>query len=114
MSKPKVVLFGGYGIFGSRIAADLLKHTDCYVVIAGRNATKAQAACAQLGPRTTPMVCNLHDPEAVSETVRGASKVHYIDLTDARSYWHQVESRRAAIQSAGITALGEARSPAAR
>ena len=128
MGNQKVLLFGGYGVFGSRIAADLLQHTDAQVAIAGRNLAKAEALCARLGSRTIPLACDLRDTSAVDRAVREAAvvivaagpfqglpltaleaaaahRVHYIDLADARSYRHKVESRRGAIQEAGIVAL---------
>ena len=57
MNTPKIILFGGYGVFGSYIARDLLQHADCQVVIAGRNRVRAEALCKKLGPRTLPEVC---------------------------------------------------------
>lgn len=128
MSVPKVVLFGGYGVFGARIAAELLQHTEAQIVIAGRNRARAEALCARLGSRAVPLACDLRDAQAVERAVQGATVVivaagpfqtlpltaleaalihgvHYIDLADARSYRRQVEARRSAIEAAGIAVL---------
>ncbi len=75
MGNARVLLFGGYGVFGSRIAADLLQHTDAQVVIAGRNLAQAQTLCARLGSRTIPLACDLWNASAVDRAVRGAAVV---------------------------------------
>ncbi len=128
MNPGKVIIFGGYGVFGSRIAADLLEKTDCQVILAGRNSDRAKKLCKRLGSRALPLACDLQDAEAVSNAVRGSQivilaagpfqslpltaleaalthKAHYIDLTDSRAYRRKVIAYSKEIQAAGITAL---------
>jgi hypothetical protein len=46
-----VVVLGGYGVFGSRIAASLARHSELELIVAGRDAARASACAATLGPR---------------------------------------------------------------
>ena len=46
-----VVVLGGYGVFGSRIAASLARHSELELIVAGRDAARASAFAATLGPR---------------------------------------------------------------
>ena len=109
MNLPKVVIFGGYGVFGSLIAEDLIKYSQCQVVIAGRDRSKAEVSCKRLGERAMPLVCDLQDGAAVLQALQGAAVVivaagpfqgmpltaleaamrlgvDYMDLTDNRDY----------------------------
>ncbi len=128
MSSSSVLIFGGYGVFGARLAADLLQCTDARVVLAGRNFSRARTLCDRLGPRTIPLACDMRDAGAVEQAVGNAAvvivaagpfqslpltaleaaihhRVHYIDLADSRFYLQQVEARRKNIEAADITVL---------
>jgi hypothetical protein len=60
---PRVLIPGGYGVFGRLLAAELLQKTDAEVVIAGRDLGRAKAACRDLDPlasgRVEPMRIDL-------------------------------------------------------
>jgi hypothetical protein len=59
----KVVVIGGYGVFGSRLAR-LLVRDGCEIWIAGRSLEKARAEAERIGAR--PMAVDLRaDPEAI-------------------------------------------------
>lgn len=114
----KVLILGGYGNFGKRIALALVKH-DVPVIIAGRNQEKAQAFARTL-PESLVTVAvldissgfadqlKLLHPHVVINTCGPFQKsnydaactciehkVHYIDLADGRNF------------VTGITALDE-------
>jgi len=47
----KVILLGGYGTFGTRLAERLIEHADIHLLIAGRTLSKAAVFCERLsGP----------------------------------------------------------------
>ena len=46
---PRIMVLGGYGTTGLKIAELLLRETDAHVVIAGRRLGEAQAAAQQIG-----------------------------------------------------------------
>ena len=51
MGRHTVVVLGGYGVFGGRIARSLARHKDLEVVIAGRNSDAASRFAAELAAR---------------------------------------------------------------
>ncbi len=104
----KVLILGGYGNFGKRIAAGLVKK-NVPVIIAGRNLKKAEALAARLGggaeAAAFDIYCSLTenlkllDPAVVVNTCgpfQGrdyalvetciAHNVHYLDLADGRDF----------------------------
>ncbi len=46
----KTLILGGYGNFGARIARALARHDGIELLIAGRDAARAAALAASLGP----------------------------------------------------------------
>ncbi|MEX1047268.1 MAG: saccharopine dehydrogenase NADP-binding domain-containing protein [Actinomycetota bacterium] len=69
--KRRILVAGGYGVFGRLLAKELLASTDVDLVIAGRRIERAEAACAELGPgRTEPLALDLHDIDAVRIAAR--------------------------------------------
>lgn len=44
----RILIAGGYGVFGRLLAAELLQTTSAHIVIAGRHLQKANAACRSL------------------------------------------------------------------
>lgn len=106
MTKPRVVILGGYGTFG-RLVADQLIRADAQVVIAGRDVNKGQAIAASL--ETGFVQCDAARRDSLSAATTGAHLVinaagpfqardysipqtcieqgcHYIDLGDGRDY----------------------------
>jgi hypothetical protein len=108
MNQPRILLVGGAGVFGSRLAQGLLATTDAHLIIAGRNLARAEATRRKLGAheavqldRTTATAANLAAlaPSLVIDAAgpfQGAdlafaraciaAGVDYIDLADARDF----------------------------
>ncbi|MET0230293.1 MAG: saccharopine dehydrogenase NADP-binding domain-containing protein [Rhodanobacteraceae bacterium] len=116
MSLFSVVVLGGYGLFGSRIARRLARERDWRVVIAGRDGAAAAALCDEIrcddatAATLVPLACDLQSPE-FRDVLRHANadlvintcgpfqgqdysvaraaldaNAHYVDLADARAY----------------------------
>jgi len=110
VARPTVLILGGYGVSGRRIAANLARHEAIDLVIAGRNAGAAAALARSLGvARVRSLAVDLSRPEAISTLVAARPAVivdtlgpfqarnlalprrcaergiHYVDIADARS-----------------------------
>uniref|UniRef100_A0A0Q9YYM2 Saccharopine dehydrogenase n=1 Tax=Candidatus Berkiella aquae TaxID=295108 RepID=A0A0Q9YYM2_9GAMM len=112
---PRVLILGGYGNFGKRVATLLLKDPNLEVILAGRDITKAQQEVARLQQQIphaniTPLQLDwrafdfkeklkiaaphllIHSAgpfQAQDYSVVYACidlKIHYIDLSDAREF----------------------------
>lgn len=105
----RVVVLGGYGVFGSRIVRSLARHEVLDVVVAGRSGRAAARFCTSLGPlRASPAAvdCGAADglerllalnPTVVVDAAgafqqrglvlaRGCAQagIHYVDIADSR------------------------------
>src|SRR6266446_6007255 len=57
-----VLVLGGYGFFGQRIAAGLVREPAVRLLIGGRSLEKAAAACGELGlPRESAVAIDASD-----------------------------------------------------
>lgn len=107
---PSVLLLGGYGAFGARIAERLAAEPDVRLIIAGRSLERARSFAATLArPTVTPAaldaaevtehaLAELHIDILINASgpyqwqdyrlARAciAARVHYIDLADARAF----------------------------
>jgi saccharopine dehydrogenase-like NADP-dependent oxidoreductase len=62
--KKRVLVIGGYGVFGGRLSKQLAKHGDLEIIVAGRAIGCAQAHTDQHGG--VPMVIDTsHDLNAI-------------------------------------------------
>ena len=129
----KILILGGYGVFGGRLAR-LLAGADLEILIAGRNLAKAQAFCANQ-PGTTPVQADRATITATLHTHRPAilidatgpfqdygpqpysvlqaciaSHTHYLDFADGAQFVAGVAQSDAAARAAGIFALSGASS----
>ena len=115
MGRHTVVVLGGYGVFGGRIARSLARHRNLEVVIAGRNSAAAFRFAAELAAAgaeatTRALTIDLADtsqwpalfterPDVVVDTagpfqVRDyglaercvQAGVHYVDIADGRGF----------------------------
>ena len=128
----KVMIVGGYGVFGSRLAA-LLARDGHTLWIAGRDAAKARAVAAPLGAEAIRADLRgdldavfAPNPEVVIDAAGpfqsyGAAPyalaqaciargVNYLDLSDAGSFTAGVGALDAAARSAGVWVLSGASS----
>ena len=107
MIKRRVVILGGYGVFGRFVAKDLAGRPDAQVTIAGRNAEKGEPFASSLGADFRR--CDAMDSASLKNAVADAWLVinaagpfaakdysiprtcieagcHYIDIADGREY----------------------------
>lgn len=47
--RKRIVVLGGYGVFGGKLAEALLRHEHLEVIVAGRSQRKAEAFCRRHG-----------------------------------------------------------------
>lgn len=114
MQNPRILILGGYGNFGKRIAALLIKTINPEIILAGRHLEKAQAQATLLQKQTAANIIPLAldwqasdfkvKLQAVNPTlvIHAAGpfqnqdytvaracvelKIHYIDLSDGREF----------------------------
>lgn len=125
-----ILILGGYGNFGKRIAEALVAK-GLKVVIAGRNADKAKALADGLGPLASPIAFDVHaqlaeklsalkskvvintcgpfqtSDYAVAETCI-ANGVHYIDLADGRAFVTGITALDAKAKKAEVSVISGA------
>ncbi len=123
----KVLIIGGYGTFGFRIAQGLSDQDGLELYLAGRNIEKAHAACARLSGEAMfiPMKLDrnsLHlnfkpdliiDASGPFQAYSGSpvleycleNGVNYADLSDDGGFVRAVLDRRDGAKAAGITAI---------
>ena len=108
MTRPRVVVVGGAGVFGSRLVRGLVQTTDAEIVVAGRNRARAQAAAHDAGAASTVSL-DRSRATAADITALGAkividaagpfqgadlsfaracisARADYLDLSDARDF----------------------------
>lgn len=127
----KVLLLGGYGNFGKRIAR-LLTRQNISVIIAGRDLTKAQALVSELPNNCASAVAFdvKKDISAQLETLKPAvvintcgpfqasnysvaeacikHSVHYIDLADGREFVKNIRTLNAEAKKQNVTVISGA------
>ena len=109
-----IVVFGGYGVFGSHVARELVRLGHS-VVIAGRDVCKAAAFARELGAQHGAIAANVRDIASCRAALRGcptavhcagpfrefdaavldaclAEDCHYVDIADDRDYTRLVRS----------------------
>ena len=65
----RVLIVGGYGDVGRRIAAALASDVQLHLIVAGRDHRKARSLASQLGKRARALQLDVHDREAVVSAV---------------------------------------------
>jgi hypothetical protein len=128
----RIVVVGGYGAFGARVAERLARDPSLGIIVAGRTASKAKLAAAALaGSGVARLEHATLDAEApvkgqilrlAPDILINASGpfqhqgyglaracieagVHYIDLADARRYVNGFAALDAAARAAGVLAV---------
>ena len=69
----RLLLVGGSGYFGCALASELLRDTECELILAGRNRVKLEHARRTLGshPRVQTRVLDLHLPDTIVPALSG-------------------------------------------
>ncbi len=124
----QVLILGGSGRVGARVASDLIAHTDSDITITGRDATKAERMAAFLGPRVRVLRLDLEEQTALQQAIAQANLVvhcagpfhyrdarvlkscidqgvPYIDVSDHPSFTRKALDLQAPAQAAGVTAV---------
>jgi predicted dinucleotide-binding enzyme len=125
----RVLVLGGYGAFGARVAERLTRAGDIEVIVAGRSEQKARDLAGRLAGRTGGKVAGLRlDATAIAASDLGpirpavivnasgpyqgqgyglakaciAAGVHYVDLADTRAFVTGIASLDEAARAAGV------------
>jgi hypothetical protein len=133
----RIIVIGGYGVFGSRLAERLAREHDLEVVIAGRSEDKAAAAAAALAARSTARITwAVLDAETIDAADLArlapnvvvnasgpfqskdyrlaraciAARTHYVDLADARRFVTGITALDGAAKAAGVAVISGASS----
>jgi putative NAD(P)-binding protein len=70
-----VVVLGGYGRLGRSCVQEILSRTRSAVVIAGRNAQRAESLALALGERASARYADATEPRALTRALEGAAAV---------------------------------------
>lgn len=70
-----ILVVGGYGVVGRRIAAHLGRWFPARVVVAGRDEEKAVALCRELGHGSRPRRVDASDPASIERALEGVGTV---------------------------------------
>jgi short subunit dehydrogenase-like uncharacterized protein len=75
--RPRVLIAGGYGVFGRLLARELLATTPAHLLLAGRDPRRAAAVGRTLTDpsRATPLALDLADPATLERAARGCAAV---------------------------------------
>jgi hypothetical protein len=139
--KQRILLFGGSGVFGFRLADRLLKTTDCDLIIAGRSADRCEETISKLKQRHPAsqvqkfiadrdtvsaaklrkldvfIVVDTAGPFQASARTLGEAAIeagcHFIDIADARDYVAAFPALDAKARQRGVLAVtGASSTPA--
>ena len=129
MKKP-ILIIGGYGVFGGRIAMALAKKPHWDVIVTGRSLAKASRFCKNHGGRPLALDLNSNklekiiaaeapfiiidaagpyqaygaDPYRIAKAAM-ACGAHYLDLSDDADFTKGIQQLAAPAQAAGVTLL---------
>lgn len=133
--RARIVVVGGYGVFGARAAERLARVAGVEIVIAGRSEERASSAAAALSEQCGRPVhhAKLDATTASAEALRAlgarvvlnasgpfqaqgyglaqaaiAAGVHYIDIADARGFVTGIAALDASAKAAGVLAVSGA------
>jgi hypothetical protein len=128
----KILILGGYGVFGGRLARLLRDDPDLTLLIAGRDGAKARVFAATLGGSATALPLSLdrrdiaaalamHRPDLVVDAsgpfqtygdapylvpqAAIAARVPYLDLADGADFVEGITTLDAAARKAGVFVL---------
>ncbi|MDA0660281.1 MAG: saccharopine dehydrogenase NADP-binding domain-containing protein [Planctomycetota bacterium] len=122
----KIVVFGGYGVFGRHVSEELVRRGHA-VTIAGRDRERARQLSERLGPRHHSVQADVSSTDSCVKALQGhhvainctgpfsaecltlldaciSVGVHHIDIADNRGYVEQVMRRHDVLQQRGVVA----------
>jgi NAD(P)-dependent dehydrogenase (short-subunit alcohol dehydrogenase family) len=70
-----ILIVGGYGVIGSRIAIDLAPDYSGRIVLGGRNLARANAYAADIGHGVRGCAIDLLDPQSIVAALNGVTTV---------------------------------------
>ena len=83
-----ILIIGGYGVVGRRIAADLAPEFPGGVIVAGRHLDQAQRAAATIGYAVRGRQVDVRQPSSIAAALRGVSiAVNCIDQPERGLLW---------------------------
>ncbi|HEY2932588.1 MAG TPA: saccharopine dehydrogenase NADP-binding domain-containing protein [Acidobacteriota bacterium] len=130
--QSRILILGGYGVFGRLLAAEILQRTGDDVIIAGRQKNRAICLCEELGAgRAKPLQLDADDVDSASRSFRDCRAVicaagpfqdrdprlpllaarqgvHWFDISDSRKWIIQLlaaEDLRREAGEHGVTIL---------
>lgn len=124
----RVLIIGGSGRIGSSVAADLVAHTDAEITITGRNSVTGNAVSSNLGSQVEFLALDLADKEKLQQAIAQSqivihcagpfhhrdanvlkicieNGVHYLDVSDHRSFTIKALNYQSEAEKAGVTAI---------
>lgn len=141
MEKPinKIIILGGYGNFGKRIAKSLSRHKNITLYLAGRDPHKAETICQQLSKtsdnvKIRPLKMDIHSSQFETELIKLSpdlvihtsgpfqaqdyrvpeacinANCHYIDLADDRRFVCDIHQLNARAQAKQLLVVSGASS----
>lgn len=125
VSGSSIILVGGYGVVGRRVAARLVDGFPGQVMIAGRDKQRAAAFCRELGGGSRPRRIDVDDPTTLDTGLAGVRTVvtcvaqterhllraaidrglDYTDVAADRELWQDALELRARAQQTGARVL---------
>jgi glutamyl-tRNA reductase len=104
VSAQGILIVGGYGVVGRRIAADLAPDYPNRVIVAGRNLAQANEAAAAIGHGARGRRIDIAEPPSIALALKGAAIViSCIDQPGRALLWAVVDVRMArAVDSSTI------------
>lgn len=125
VSATDILVVGGYGVVGRRIATHLAPRFPARVLVAGRDEVRALALCRQLGEGTRPRRVDVNDPASIEAALEGVGTVvtcvaqherhllrasidrglAYTDIAPGLAFWQGAENLNADARRTGARVL---------
>ena len=123
--KQKILVIGGNGFYGRYLVHDLIRHTNADIVVASRNPSNTEWVTLN---RVQVKKCDMTDVKTLEPLTREAdviihcagpfqnlplsplhaaiqAKVNYVDISEDRTFYKEVQKLEQSIREAGITVL---------
>ena len=93
MAAPNILIAGGYGVVGGRIAKLLAAAHADRVILAGRSLERARAAARDIGPGVRARAIDINDPAAIARALEDVQVVVSCIDQPGRKLLHAVAER---------------------